>query len=78
MQRLKEVGLNGNQLKLIAIIAMTADHLTWTICPGYSASLPVILLHICGRLTAPIMWFFIAEGYYHTRSVKNMQCDCLP
>ena len=26
--------LNGNQLKLIAIIAMTVDHLTWTLFPG--------------------------------------------
>jgi hypothetical protein len=31
----------------------------------------VIGLHILGRLTAPIMWFFIAEGYHHTRSVKK-------
>ena len=28
-------GLSGNALKLIAIIAMTIDHLTWTIFPGY-------------------------------------------
>ena len=32
----KEKGLNSNQLKLIAIAAMTLDHLTWTLFPGYS------------------------------------------
>ena len=63
--------LNANQIKLIAIIAMTIDHLTWTLRPGYSTEWWVLLLHIIGRLTAPIMWFFIAEGYHYTRNVKK-------
>lgn len=64
-------GLNANQLKLIAIIAMTVDHLAWTFFPGYSTQWFVILAHIIGRLTAPIMWYFIAEGYHYTRNVKR-------
>ncbi len=64
-------GLNANQLKLIAIIAMTLDHLAWTVYPGYSKVWWVMLIHIIGRLTAPIMWFFIAEGYYHTHNFKK-------
>lgn len=64
-------GLNANQLKLIAITAMTLDHLTWTLFPGYSTEWYVILFHIIGRITAPIMWYFIAEGYYHTRNIKK-------
>lgn len=64
-------GLNGNQLKVIAIIAMTIDHLTWTFAPGYSTEWWVILFHVIGRLTAPIMWFFIAEGYHYTRNLKK-------
>lgn len=64
-------GLNSNQLKLIAIVAMTIDHLAWTLVPGYSTVWWVVLAHIIGRLTAPIMWFFIAEGYHHTRNVKK-------
>ena len=64
-------GLNANQLKLIAIIAMTVDHLTWTFFPGFSHAWYIIIPHIIGRLTAPIMWFFIAEGYHHTRNFKN-------
>lgn len=67
----RQVGLNGNQLKLIAIIAMTVDHLTWTFWPGYSHEWWVIILHVLGRLTAPIMWFFIAEGYHYTHDVKK-------
>lgn len=64
-------GLNGNQLKLIAIAAMTLDHLTWTLWPGYSREWWVILFHIVGRLTAPIMWYFIAEGYHYTHNLKK-------
>lgn len=64
-------GLNVNQLKAIAIAAMTLDHLVWTLFPGYSTQWYVILCHIIGRLTAPIMWFFIAEGYHHTRNVQK-------
>lgn len=67
----KTKGLNANQLKLIAIAAMTLDHLTWTLWPGYSTQWFVVLFHILGRLTAPIMWFFIVEGYFHTHDVKK-------
>ncbi len=61
--------LNANQIKLIAIIAMTVDHLTWAFFPGTQAVWYVFALHIIGRLTAPIMWFFIAEGCYYTRNI---------
>lgn len=71
LQTGKEKGLNSNQLKLIAIAAMTLDHLTWTLFPGYSTEWFVILFHIIGRLTAPIMWFFIAEGYHYTHDIKK-------
>lgn len=64
-------GLSSNQLKAIAIAAMTIDHLAWTLFPGYDTRWFVLLAHILGRLTAPIMWFFIVEGYHHTRSVKK-------
>ena len=61
--------LNSNQIKLIAIIAMTIDHLTWTFFPGTQAVWYVYALHIVGRLTAPIMWFFIAEGCHYTHDM---------
>lgn len=63
--------LNANQLKLTAIIAMTIDHLTWTIAPGYSREWWVLLFHIIGRITAPIMWFFIAEGFHYTKNIRR-------
>lgn len=64
-------GLNSNHLKLIAITSMTIDHLTSVIFPGYNTQWWIILLHIIGRLAAPIMWFFIAEGYHYTHNLKK-------
>ena len=63
--------MSANLLKWIAIIAMTVDHLAWTFFPAYATEWYVVLMHIVGRLTAPIMWFFVAEGYHRTRSVKK-------
>ena len=64
-------GLSANALKLIAISAMTLDHLAWLFFPGYCTQPLAIVLHIIGRLTCPIMCYFIAEGYYHTRSFRS-------
>ena len=64
-------GFNGNHLKLFAITAMTIDHLTSVIWPGYHYEWWIILLHIIGRLTAPTMWFMIVEGFHYTHDVKK-------
>jgi hypothetical protein len=63
--------LNANHLKLIAIIAMTIDHFSDLLFPGFRANPIAIILHIIGRLTAPIMWFFVSEGFHYTHDVKK-------
>lgn len=65
--------LSGNALKVIAIIAMTIDHIAWMGIEEYSqAEVPLqIFLHCIGRLTAPIMFYFAAEGYHHTHDFRN-------
>ena len=50
-----QLRLNANHLKLIAIIAMTIDHVSDLIYPGFPAELGAMAIHIVGRLTAPIM-----------------------
>lgn len=64
-------GLNANALKLIAIIAMTIDHFTDIFYPGFPNSLVPLSLHFIGRLTAPIMWFFVCEGYHYTKDARK-------
>lgn len=70
MERLCEKRpLSANALKYIAVIAMVIDHIGWAWVP--TASVLGQLMHLIGRFTAPIMCFFIAEGYYHTRDVNK-------
>lgn len=63
--------LNSNHLKMIAIIAMTVDHAADLMFPGFPAEPTAVILHIIGRLTAPIMWFFVCEGFHHTRNLRR-------
>ena len=63
--------LNSNHLKIIAIIAMTIDHVADLLYPGMPNIFISNVMHIIGRLTAPIMFFFICEGYHYTKNVKN-------
>ena len=65
--------MDANMIKLIAIMAMTIDHVTWMMFPGYPRELAPILLHIIGRVTCPIMCYFIAEGYYYTSNLVKCQ-----
>ncbi|GHT64781.1 conjugal transfer protein TraX [Spirochaetia bacterium] len=63
-------GITSNKIKLLAIIAMTIDHCAWTFFPGFRTDW-IIILHIIGRITAPIMIYFIAEGCHYTKNIKR-------
>ena len=54
-------GLTNNQLKLIALVSMTLDHIGAVLFPQ------VQWLRIAGRLAFPIFAYMIAEGCRHTR-----------
>ena len=58
--------VNRNVLKYIAIAAMLSDHIAML----FMAEYPLIyfFMRLIGRLTAAIMSFFIAEGFYYTKS----------
>lgn len=63
--------LNSNAIKVIAIIAMTLDHIAWMLFPGYPKEVIPLVLHIIGRITCPIMCYFIAEGYHYTKNINE-------
>ncbi|MBR2159697.1 MAG: conjugal transfer protein TraX, partial [Clostridia bacterium] len=46
----QKFGLTSNILKIIAIIAMTVDHVAWAIFPGFSTNIVAILMHVIGRI----------------------------
>ena len=60
---MKKLGLTGNQLKLIALITMTIDHVGAHLLPQ------ILWLRIIGRLAFPIYAYMIAEGCQHTRNI---------
>ncbi len=62
-------GMTASALKYIAIAAMLIDHIAYAFVPEDTPL--CVLMHFIGRLTAPIMCFFIAEGYHYARSVKK-------
>ena len=39
--------------------------------PNMQNNIVPIILHVIGRVTAPIMFFFICEGYYYTKNLKK-------
>ncbi len=61
--------MNRNTLKYIAVIAMLTDHIALAFV-GMDNPLGV-LMRVFGRLTAPIMCYFLVEGYMYTRSKKK-------
>lgn len=61
--------LTANTLKLTAIAAMVADHVAVGFLPVYS--LWYIILRTVGKITMPVMSYFIAEGYFHTHNLKK-------
>ena len=57
--------LTSNQLKIIALIAMTCDHVGKELFPQYR------ILSMIGRLAFPIFAYMIAEGFSHTHNRKK-------
>ena len=58
-------GLTGNQLKLLAVIFMTIDHIGYILFPWKT------VLRVVGRLAMPIFAYMVAEGCRYTRSMPK-------
>lgn len=56
---------NRNALKIIALLSMTIDHIAKVFFGGN------MIMVAIGRIAMPIFAFFIAEGFYYTRSKKK-------
>ena len=59
---MKKIGLNSNQLKLIAAVSMLIDHVGYILFPFFD------IFRIVGRLAFPIFAFCIAEGVRYTKN----------
>lgn len=63
-------GLDSFALKIVAIVGMTANHLSHLFYEHLPFELNCIL-YALGGLTFPIMAFLVAEGYSHTSNFKK-------
>ena len=61
--------LNANTLKLIAVLAMVLDHAATVFLADTAPA--ALFFHAVGQIAAPIMCFFIAEGYTYTSNLKK-------
>ncbi len=65
----KKIGITASDLKYLAIMAMFIDHAAHLFIqddtPLYCC------MRFIGRITAPIMCFFISEGYHYTKNLKK-------
>ena len=57
--------MSGNQLKIIALIAMTCDHVAVQLLPQWQ------ILRVIGRLALPVFAYMIAEGCRYTKNRKR-------
>lgn len=69
METVQSKGFSANTLKCLAMATMFIDHFAYLIAPNrgplYGA------LHFIGSVTAPILFYFVAVGYRHTRNANQ-------
>ncbi len=62
---LNKLRLSGNQLKILALVTMTLDHVGKFLFPE------VLWLQILGRLAFPVFAYMIAEGCQYTKNRRK-------
>ena len=69
IRRTKGKVLNRDQIKYIAVILMALNHIANIFLK--EGTVPFFLLRNLGYFTAPVMCYFLVEGYYYTHSRKQ-------
>jgi hypothetical protein len=69
INEIRSKSLSGNTIKIIAIIAMIIDHVGWAFVETNSFS--AVVMHSVGKVTGPIMCYFIAEGNHYSKNHKK-------
>lgn len=61
-------GLNGFQLKLLALLIMTIDHIYYF---GSTLRPMPEMMTLIGRIAAPVFVYFVAQGFAHTHDRRQ-------
>lgn len=65
----KRFSAGSDAIKYFAALAMLIDHIAW--CFVETDSVLGYIMHAIGRLTAPIMTYFIVEGFHYTKNLNK-------
>ena len=68
MDKLTKKGLDGTQLKTIALVLMVLDHIHYFF--EFTGCIPVVF-SMLGRLSAPLFLFCTVEGFAHTHDRRR-------
>ncbi|MBR4343453.1 MAG: hypothetical protein IKP88_12265 [Lachnospiraceae bacterium] len=71
MMKEGKISLDRTQIKYIAIAAMLLDHMAVFLLPPEKSPAQIVLyviMRTIGRITAPVMFYFVGEGYLYTSS----------
>ena len=68
MDKLTKKGLDGTQLKTIALVLMVLDHIHYFF--EFTGCIPTVF-SMLGRLSAPLFLFCTVEGFAHTHDHKR-------
>ena len=68
MEKLTKKGLDGTQLKTIALVLMVLDHIHYFF--EFTGCIPTVF-SMLGRLSAPLFLFCTVEGFAHTHDRKR-------
>lgn len=69
IEEFKMKSLSGNTIKIIAIIAMIIDHVGWAFVN--ENTVVGVIIHTIGKITGPIMCYFIAEGNHYSKNLSK-------
>ena len=68
-------GLSGSAMKVMALVAMTVDHIAYYLMEH--GTLQYDMMRTVGRMAFPIFVFLLVEGYSHTRSTGKYALNLL-
>ena len=68
MEKLTKKGLDGTQLKTIALVLMVLDHIHYFF--EFTGCIPTVF-SMLGRLSAPLFLFCTVEGFAHTHDRRR-------
>lgn len=69
INEIRAKSLSGNTIKIIVIITMIIDHISWAFVD--TNSILAMLMHTIGKITGPTMFYFIAEGNHYSKNHKK-------